>query len=103
MLEIFVPRLPCACNPNVALDPDLVRFQEGLLGLKRRHGNTLSCSVYSLNQHLAQFRTRPELVDILRSTGEKGLPAVYINGRLVFEGKYPSPECLEEALEGASC
>jgi hypothetical protein len=102
VIEVYVPRLPCACNPNVAIEPALIRFQEGLLEVKRRYGSALSCSLYSLSQNLAQFRSRPELVEILRTTGEKGLPAVYINGRLAFEGEYPSPERLQEALEAAS-
>jgi hypothetical protein len=101
LIEIFVPRLPCACNPTVALDPALVRFQDGLIALRKRYGNKLTCSIYSLNNHLAQFRRYPVLVEVLQEIGEKGLPVILIDGEMVFQGEYPEPARLETALAEA--
>jgi hypothetical protein len=101
LLEIFVPRLPCACSPNMVIEPTLVRFQEGLIALRKRHGNDLACSVYALNQNLAQFRKYPEITRMLQEVGEKGLPMVFINGVMAFHGEYPDVARLEHAMAKA--
>jgi hypothetical protein len=98
-IEIFVPRTPCSCSPHMVIEPDLIRFQEGLIALRKQYGNDLSCSVYALNQNLTEFRRYPELVRILQEIGEKGLPAIFINGELALSGEYPEIAQFENLLE----
>jgi hypothetical protein len=97
-IEIFVPRLPCACSPNMVVEPELIRFQEELIALRKVYGNELSCSVYALNQNLTEFRRYPELIHILQEIGESGLPAIFINGDLLLNGEYPDIARLDNAL-----
>jgi hypothetical protein len=66
--------------------------------LAERVWNELSCSVYALNQNLAEFRRYPALVRILQEIGERGLPAIFINGDLLLNGEYPDIARLDNAL-----
>ncbi|MFW6324106.1 MAG: arsenic metallochaperone ArsD family protein [Desulfovibrionales bacterium] len=98
-LEIFVPFLACGCRPDAAPTPEMADLQQSILWLKKRHGSNLACLLFSLNQHLAQFREKPEVVGILREIGESGLPVIYVNGKMVFQGTFPTKEQLETVLE----
>ncbi|RQD74916.1 MULTISPECIES: arsenic metallochaperone ArsD family protein [Desulfonatronospira] len=97
-LEIYLPYMACACTPgSPAGDRKTQRLQDALLELQNDFN--VSCMVYALNMHLQQFRSRPELAGILQNQGKKGLPVIFINDRLCFQGEYPDRAQLEEALK----
>ena len=97
-LEIYLPYMGCACTPgSPAGDKKTQRLQDILLEMQNDFN--VSCMVYALNMHLQQFKSRPELAGILQNQGKEGLPAIFINDRLCFQGVYPDRDQLEEALE----
>jgi hypothetical protein len=98
-LEIYVPFLQCPCGPSSPeKDRQAEDFQQTLIRLKNKYKNEISYMVYALNLHLQQFKARPELAGILQSQGKKGLPAIFVNDRLVFQGAYPTLKDMEMSL-----
>ncbi|MFN2266970.1 MAG: arsenic metallochaperone ArsD family protein [Desulfonatronovibrio sp.] len=98
-LEIYIPFMGCACGPSSSgQDEQDQEFQDILLKLKEKLKNDVSCAVYALNLHLQQFKSRPQLSEILQNQGTKGLPAIFINDKLVVQGRYPSLSEMEELL-----
>ncbi len=96
VVEIYLPYLSCACSPG-AQDKKTQNLQETLLKLKEKYDITYQ--VYALNQHLQIFKSKPELVSILQNQGKKGLPAIFINSNLQFQGKHPEYTELENVLQ----
>ncbi len=98
ILEIYLPYMGCACASGApAGDKKTQRLQDALLELQ--HDYDVSYMVYALNMHLQQFKSRPELAEILQNQGKKGLPVIFINDKLCFQGVYPHREQLEDALK----
>ncbi len=98
-LEIYVPFLECPCGPaSPEKDKQAEDFQQTLVKLKNKYQNEISYMVYALNLHLHHFKTKPELAVILQSQGKKGLPAIFVNDKLAFQGKYPGMEEMEKLL-----
>jgi glutaredoxin len=98
-MEIYVPFLGCACRPGMKIDSNLEKLQQTLIKLKEKYKNDIAYLIYSLNLHLNRFREHKELVYILQNEGDSGLPAIFINGQMVFHGHYPDYEELETAIE----
>ena len=101
-LDIYIPYMGCPCSsPGPAQDKDADNFHDTLLALKDRHKDDIAYMIYALNQHLQQFKARPELTRILQNQGKTGLPAIFINDVLVHEGSYPALEEMELMLGNA--
>lgn len=89
-MEIYIPYQGCPCGPSShEQDSRAEEFQETLIRLKEKLGSAISYTIYALNLHLQQFKSRPELASILQNQGRKGLPVIFINEQLVIQGRYP--------------
>lgn len=98
-LDIYLSYMGCPCGPSSPEQDELAdQLQQILIRLKEKYKDRVAYTIYALNQHLHQFRSRPELAEILQSQGKKGLPAVFVNEHLVFQGVCPSFEDLEKSL-----
>lgn len=97
-LDVYDP--PMCCSSGVCgAEPDerLAMFAADLDWLAR-------CGVEVHRHNLAhtptEFTAQPRVLEIVERTGGAGLPAGMLDGRVVFEGEYPSRERLAE-LTGA--
>jgi hypothetical protein len=97
-LDIYIPFLPCACQPGKT-DRRATAFNELLLELKERFKDRLSIGIYALNLHFQRFKDNPVLSGILQSQGQAGLPVICVNGTPQFLGAYPGLAELEAVLE----
>ncbi len=96
-LEIYLPYIGCPCSaPGPEREDEGMKLQKSLLELKGKFD--LTFMVYALNMHMHQFRSRPELAAILQEKGKKGLPVIFINERIMFQGRFPDKTELEQAL-----
>ncbi len=96
-LEIYLPYIGCPCSvPNPEREDESMKLQKAILDLKDKFD--LHSTVYALNMHLHQFRSRPELAGILQNEGKKGLPVIFVNERIMFQGRFPDKNELEHAL-----
>lgn len=99
-LEIYIPFMGCPCGPSSSVQNEQDQeFQDNLLQLKEKLKGDISCAVYALNLHLQQFKSRPQLAEILQNQGKNGLPAIFINDKLEIQGRYPSLFEMEELLK----
>lgn len=95
-LEIYDPPLCCSsglCGP--VLDPTLVAVNDGLLALSKQG---VTVTRFNPVQQLQEVMANPEVARAIHSGGRKALPMVFVNGRLLKSGAYPSYEELCEAL-----
>lgn len=98
-MEIYIPFMGCPCGPSTSVQNEQDQeFQDNLLKLKENQEGNISYTIYALNLHLQQFKSRPQLAEILQNQGKKGLPAIFINDKLVVQGRYPSMSEMEELL-----
>lgn len=98
-LEIYISYMGCPCGTSTQKqDKQAEDFQQTLIRLKNKYPNEISYMVYALNLHLQKFKTRPEVTRILQSQGKKGLPLIFVNDHLVFQGAYPTLKDMEMSL-----
>ncbi len=98
-LEIYIPFMGCPCGPSTSVQNEQDQeFQDNLITLKKKLKGEISYTIYALNLHLQQFKSRHQLSEILQNQGPKGLPAIFINDKLVVQGRYPSLSEMEELL-----
>lgn len=101
-LDVYIPYMGCPCSsPDTTQDNGADNFQNTLLALKDRHKDDIAYVIYALNQHLQQFKARPEMAEILQNQGRTGLPAIFVNGMLAHKGSYPTLEEMELMLGSA--
>lgn len=87
-LEIYDPAMCCStgvCGPSV--DPALTQFAADVAWL-----DTAGIDVhrYGLASEPGRFVAHSEVQAVLVAQGEKGLPAVVVDGDLKSTGRYPS-------------
>ncbi len=96
-LRVYDPPMCCStgvCGPNV--DPALVRFAADLKWLE---GQGVSVDRYNLAQQPMAFAENEVVRARITDDGEKALPLVLVDGKVVASGAYPSREELRAALD----
>lgn len=106
-IDAFVPYTACPCQPMPLVDTTgSVELQKTLTEVKQRldarEGRTCAIRLHSLNQNLAAFHKRPELVELLQTVGDAGLPVLYVNDTEVLRGRYPDVDELLALVEHAT-
>lgn len=95
-LEVFDPAMCCStgvCGPDV--DPGLVQFAANVNWMKDRG---VSVERYNLSQQPGAFLSVAIVRRKLQAEGPGCLPLGLVEGRIVFEGLYPTREELERLL-----
>ena len=93
-LEVFDPAMCCStgvCGPSV--DPALVRFAALLQQLQERG---VRVQRRNLGQEPAAFAANLAVRALLQEKGAAALPAIYADGALLLQGRYP------DDVEGAN-
>jgi hypothetical protein len=96
-MQVYDPPMCCStgvCGPKV--DPVLPRFAGDLAWLEAQG---VGVERFNLSQEPTAFAQNATVAGALRDKGEKVLPLVLVDGRVVAEGTYPSRETLA-ALSG---
>jgi hypothetical protein len=102
-VQVFDKPMCCStgiCGPQV--DQTLVRFAGDLDWLRRQGVNV---ERFNLSQQPREFAAQPDVRAVLQTKGVNALPIIRVDGRIVFQGTYPSRELLalwahvERALE----
>jgi hypothetical protein len=89
-LQIYDPPMCCStgvCGPDV--DPELVHFA-ALTSRLQQDGVKVERS--NLGQQPLEFVKNPIVKAILDGKGTEGLPAIFCDGELLLEGRYPTRE-----------
>ncbi|HBM15296.1 MAG TPA: arsenical resistance operon transcriptional repressor ArsD [Lentisphaeria bacterium] len=87
-LKIYDPPMCCStgvCGPSV--NSELVSFAGTVNGLKKAGINV---ERYNLSQQPQAFVMNPEVQRFLKEKGQQGLPIIFFNDDVAFEGRYPS-------------
>ena len=95
-VDIYDPPMCCSsglCGP--VLDPVLVTLNDAVLALTKQG---VVVTRFNPVQQLKEVMANPEVAKAIHSGGKKVLPLVFVNGRLLKTGAYPSYEELCEAL-----
>lgn len=95
-VDIYDPPLCCSsglCGP--VLDPVLVALNDAVLALTKQG---VTVTRFNPVQQLKEVMANPEVAKAIHTGGKKVLPLVFVGGRLLKSGAYPSYEELCEAL-----
>lgn len=87
-MQVFDPAMCCStgvCGPSV--DPALTRFAADLEWLKSKGAEV---ERFNLAQQVAAFTANEKVKHALSSQGTKSLPMIFVDGRVVASGGYPS-------------
>jgi hypothetical protein len=87
-IESFDPAMCCStgvCGPSV--DPELARYAADLDWLKRQGVEVIR---HNLAQSPAEFANSPAVKNALAKEGNKCLPLLLVDGKIVSTGSYPS-------------
>lgn len=90
LIQVFDPAMCCStgvCGPKI--DPVLPRFA-GLLA--QLGGVGVKVERYNLAQQPLAFVQNPAVKALLDKEGDAALPAIFIDGELMLNGKYPDLE-----------
>jgi hypothetical protein len=93
-LEVFDQPMCCStgvCGPEP--DERLARFAADLNWLKAQG---VEVRRYNLAQEPGRFTANPRVKQVVDAMGVDGLPVVFVDGRMVSQGEYPSREQLRE-------
>jgi AhpD family alkylhydroperoxidase len=93
-IQVFDPAICCntgVCGPEV--DPSLVTFAADLEWLSAQGTEV---ERINLAQQPQAFADHPAIRQLLERQGEKGLPAIVVNGEIRQTGRYPSRAQLAE-------
>ncbi len=91
-IQIYDPAMCCStgvCGP--AIDPALPRVAADLEWLKSKG---VEIERYNLAQDVAAFASNPTVKQALNLQGTKCLPMTLVDGKLAWQGEYPSREQL---------
>jgi len=97
-ISVFDPPMCCStgvCGPGV--DPALARFAGDLDAMKA--GGAV-VERFNLAQDLAAFAANPLVKKALSQEGKKCLPLVFVGGREVSRGRYPTREEIADWIAG---
>ena len=87
-VEIFDPALCCptgVCGTDV--NPELTKIARLVSVLS---GMGYEVKRYNLAQEAMHFSTNPDVIKLMDTEGVESLPAVVVDGELVFSGRYPT-------------
>jgi hypothetical protein len=93
-IQVFDPAMCCntgVCSPEV--DPSLITFAADLEWLDAQGTEV---ERINLAQQPQAFADHPAIRRLLETQGEKGLPAVVVNGEIRQSGRYPSRDQMVE-------
>jgi arsenite-transporting ATPase len=93
-IQVFDPAMCCntgICGPEA--DPSLLTFAADVEWLNARGTEV---ERINLAQQPQAFADHPAILRLLETQGEKGLPAVVVNGEIRQSGCYPSRDQLVE-------
>ncbi len=91
-IQVYDPAMCCStgvCGPSV--DPALPRIAADLEWLKSKG---VQIERYNLAQDIAAFTSNPTVKQALNSQGTKCLPMTLVDGKVVWQGEYPTREQL---------
>ena len=91
-IQVYDPAMCCStgvCGPGI--DPALPRVAADLEWLKSKG---VEIERYNLAQDIAAFTSNPTVKQALNSQGTKCLPMTLVDGKVVWQGEYPSREQL---------
>lgn len=89
-IQVFDPAMCCStgvCGPKI--DPLLPRFA-GLLA--QLGGAGVKVERYNLAQQPLAFVQHPAVKALMEKDGDAALPAIFIDGQLALQGRYPDLE-----------
>lgn len=95
-LEIYDPALCCStgvCGP--APDSELTAFASAINSIK----NIVSVNRYNLAQQPGAFASNLTVKQLLQDEGPNALPLIFIDGKLVIKGIYPTGNQLNRLLD----
>lgn len=95
-VEIYDRPMCCSsglCGP--VLDPLLVAVNDAVLALTKQG---VTVTRFNPVQQLQEVMAHPDVAQAIHRQGKKALPMVFVNGRLLRSGAYPSYEELCQAL-----
>ncbi len=87
LIQVYDPAMCCStgvCGPDV--DPVLPRVA-GLLS--QLAGMGVNIERYNLAQQPLAFVQNPAVKALLDAEGTDALPAIFVDGKLAFKGRYP--------------
>ncbi len=93
-IQVFDPAMCCntgICGPEA--DPSLLTFAADVEWLNSQGAHV---ERISLGRQPQAFAEHPAILRLLETQGEKGLPAVVVNGEIRQSGRYPSRNQLAE-------
>lgn len=99
-LKIYDPLMCCStgvCGPNV--NSELVSFAGTVNGLKKVG---IDVQRFNLSQLPEAFVMNPKVQKILKEKGQGGLPIIFFNDEVIFEGRYPSRQELLDIVKPES-
>lgn len=91
-IQVYDPAMCCStgvCGP--AVDPALPRVAADVEWLKSKG---IEIERYNLAQDIAAFTSNPTVKQALNSQGTKCLPMTLVDGKVVWQGEYPTREQL---------
>lgn len=91
-IQVYDPAMCCStgvCGPGI--DPALPRVAADLEWLKSKG---VEIERYNLAQDIAAFTSNQTVKEALNSQGTKCLPMTLVDGRVVWQGEYPTREQL---------
>lgn len=99
-IQVFDPPMCCPtglCGPGV--DPSLLQIARDLRWLGAQG---VRVERFGLSQEPQAFVANPRIASLMQTMGDRALPAVVLNDRLVAHGRYPTREELVTALAAAT-
>ncbi|REL24537.1 arsenical resistance operon transcriptional repressor ArsD [Rhodohalobacter sp. SW132] len=95
-IDIYDPAMCCStgvCGPDV--DDSLTDFANDVKWMKVQG---IEVNRFNLGQEPEAFKSNPEVLTRLKSSGSDILPIIFVNGEMVSEGGYPDRQQLMEWL-----
>jgi Arsenical resistance operon protein ArsD len=92
VVSVYEPATGCltgACGPDAAAE--IAAFEEALNVLLARG---VTVHRFNLGYDPEEFASNPVVKDTIRQKGMDGLPVVFVDGSMIIQGRYPTPEQL---------
>lgn len=96
-MQIFEPAMCCPTGLcGVGVDPELLRISTVLNALKK---NGIEVDRFNLTSAPMEFVNNKAINDFLNIKGVDELPAIILDGEIVFTGRYPTNEEFTKLLD----
>jgi len=100
ILKIYDPPMCCStgvCGTNI--NSELVSFAGTVNGFRKAG---VDVQRFNLSQQPEAFVMNPEVQKFLKEKGQQGLPIIFFNDKVIFEGRYPSRQELLDIVKPES-